>query len=113
MSFKYVSGSIVAGQTTSNAILLNEFMVWGIVTGSNVTASTLSFLGSADNVTYVPVYDNTSTEVTSTSSSGSYKGYALNPISFAPYNFIKVREGTAASAVVQQAVNTLFTISLR
>lgn len=113
MSFRYVSGSIVAGQTTSNPILLNDFFTWGIVTGSNVTASTLSFLGSADGITYVPVYAKESTEITLTSTSGSYKGFVLNPVDFAPYNWLKVREGTAASAVVQQNVNTLFTISLR
>lgn len=113
MSFKSFSGSIVAGQTTSNAILLNEFWPWGIITGSNITSSTLGFLGSADNVTYVPVYNKDSTEVTITATSGSYRGYVLDPVSFAPYNYIKVREGTAASAVVQQTVNTLFTITAR
>ena len=113
MAFKSISGSIVSGQTTSNAILLNELWAWGIQTGSNVTATTLSFLGSSDNVNFVPVYNKDSTEVTLTSTSGSYKGFTLNPADFVPYNWLKVRGGTAASAVAQQSVTTFFTISAR
>jgi hypothetical protein len=111
MSLQFeVSGSIVVGQSQSNAVKLNELTAVGLTTGSNITASTLSFLVSTDGNTFYPLYDSTSTEVTISASSVA-RSYTLDPAVFYPWNFLKVREGNSASAVLQATVNTLFTIN--
>ena len=99
------SGSVVIGQTTSNAIFLNENVTpVAITTGSDITATTLTFLVSNDGVNYNSLYDDTSTEVSITVTSAA-RSYRLNPLNFWPFNSLKVREGTSASAVAQKTSN--------
>jgi hypothetical protein len=108
MAEKFLSGSIVVGNTTSNPIQVNNFIFAGLTTGSSLTGTTLSFLVSNDGTNYYPLYDNTSTEVTLTVTTAA-RAYALNPNNFYPWNFIKVREGNSASQVAQASANALFT----
>jgi hypothetical protein len=110
---KLFSGSIVVGQTTSNAILLNEFVPVSIITGSNITGSLVNILGSIDNIIYAPVYTKSSVEISLTSTSGSYKVFALDPESFNGINYLKLQQGSSASPVAQKTIDTLFTVSAR
>ena len=107
------SASIVVGGSVSNPITLNENTVAGITAGSSLTATTLTFLVSMDNVNYYSLYDNTSTEVSLTLVSGSSRAYALSASSFFPWNFVKLREGNSASAVNQATVDAVFGVSLK
>jgi hypothetical protein len=93
--------SFAVGQSQTEAIKLNEKTICGlIVTGSHITATSITFLGSGDGVTYYPLYDDASTEVSITT--GSYaRAYSLLPTTFYAWNYAKVREGTSASAVLQ------------
>ena len=110
MGLNYLSASVVVGQTTSNRIILGENNTpVGITTGSNITGTVLTFLVSNDNITYVPLYDDTSTEDSLTVTTDA-RAYSFLPTQTWPWRFIKIREGNSASAVAQATVNTLFTI---
>ena len=109
-----LSGSIVAGQTQSNAIILGEnHAPVAIVTGSNITSGSLTFLVSSDGTNFSPLYDSTSTEVSIGNTSGSYRTYHLDITNFYSVTAIKVRSGTAGSSVAQSGVDTNFTIVTR
>lgn len=110
MGLNYISGSIVVGQTTSNALILGENKTpLGITTGSNITATALTFLVSTDGLTYYPLYDNTSTEVSLTVTTAA-RAYSMQPLNTWSWRYLKVREGNSASAVAQKTVDTLFTL---
>lgn len=93
--------TITVGSTESSFIRLNERAATGlIVTGSVISGSLVSFLVSNDGVSYYPLYDSSSTEVSLVVTSAS-RAYNLNPEAFMGWNFIKVRLGTSASAKAQ------------
>jgi hypothetical protein len=104
------SGSIVVGGTMTNVITLSEFQALGITTASNVTASTLTFLVSLDGTTFYDLYDETSTEVSITTSASANRAYRLNVPSLLGWNKFKIREGTSASPVAQQTNNVVFNV---
>jgi hypothetical protein len=106
------SGSIVIGNSQSNCIQFNELTAVGLTTGSNITGTTLSFLVSNNNIDFYPLYDSTGTEVTISASSVA-RSYALSPLVFFPWNFMKLREGTSSSAVLQSGVDTSFKINTK
>lgn len=100
------NGSFVVGQSQTSAIMTNENSLLGlIITGSSISGSLVSFLVSNDGATYYPLYDYNNTEVTITVGS-SVKAYNLNPDIFKPWDYIKVRLGTSASAKLQAGVDT-------
>lgn len=107
-----ITGSIVAGNTSTNPIQVNELSLIGLTTGSNITATALTFLVSTDGVTYTPLYDSTSTEVSLTVTTAA-RSYALKPDIFYGWNFLKVVEGTSASNVAQKTVNTILSLNAK
>lgn len=110
---KIISGSFVVGQSESNAVQLNEGTLVGLtVSGSTLSASSVTFLASADGVTYLPLYDDTGTEVALTVSTAA-RNYTLDPSVFFPWNFIKARQGTSASAVLQAGQDTLLQFNVK
>jgi hypothetical protein len=66
----------------------------------------LTFLVSLDGVTFYPAYDETSTEISLTTTTAA-RAYRLHP-SLIMWPWLKVREGTSASAVAQKTVDTTF-----
>ena len=95
------SASIVVGNTTSNAIVLNEMTPVALMTtGSVITGTSITFVVSTDGTTYVPLYDETTTEVSLTFA-GSPRAWNLPVKSFLGWTFMKVRLGTSASAKAQ------------
>jgi hypothetical protein len=95
------SSMFVVGQSETSAIKLNERTVTGfIVSGSTITGTAVTFLVSFDGIIFYPLYDYDSSEVSITVA-GSARGYNLNPLLFTPWNHIKARLGTSASAVLQ------------
>ncbi len=109
---RFISGSIVVGQTTTNPIQLNEGILVGFTTGSNITATALTFLVSKDGTdTYLPLYDSTGTEVSFTVTTAA-RSYSTDIKTMLPWRWIKLREGTSASAVTQKVVDTLVTFNV-
>ena len=98
---KVVTESFVVGQSETDSVMMNENTLVGlVVAGSSLTASELTFLVSDDNVTFYPMYDSASAEVSLTT--GSYVGsYSLDAESFFAWDYLKARQGTSASAVNQ------------
>lgn len=113
MNRQYVSASVVVGNTTTNPISLNSWVPTSlIVSGSVLTGTSLTFVVSDDNVTYYPLFDETSTEVSLTFA-GSPRAYNLNPSNFWGWNFLKIREGTSASAKAQATYDALLKIAIQ
>jgi hypothetical protein len=99
---KIIDTTIVTGSTVTDSIKLNELMLVGLIsTGSYMSGSMVSFLVSIDDVTFLPLYNSDGTEVTFSSTNGKIQAWALDPNDFYAWNFIKVREGTSASAIAQ------------
>jgi hypothetical protein len=114
MDQRYISASIVVGQSQSNAIILNGQPVVGLMaSASNVSASTVTFLVSTDAVNFYPLYNNASAEYSVMSGSAAntaIRGYAVDPTSFRAWKAIKLRLGNSASAINQTTSNALFTV---
>jgi hypothetical protein len=105
--------TMVTGQSQSEEIQLNEYMMCGIISGSALTATTLSFLVSVDGDTYYPLY-NDSGEVSLTGMGGGVaKAVSLGAVDFFPWNFAKIRGGAAASATNQATSDCPITIISR
>jgi hypothetical protein len=95
------SASIVIGATTSNPIVLNEMTPVALMTSASVvTGTAITFLVSTDGNTYVPLYDETSTEVSLTNTTAA-RAWSLPVKNFLGWTFMKVRLGTSASAKAQ------------
>jgi hypothetical protein len=109
---KITTGTIVVGQSQSNAIQLNEGTLVGVTTGSNVTGTTMTFLVSDDGAGFFPLYDWDSAEVSITTGSFA-RSYTLNCAKFLPWNFVKARLGNSASAVLQATVNTFIDFNVK
>ena len=110
---KNISGNFAIGSSTTDVIQLNEnYSLAGIIiTASYVSGSLMSFIGSDDGVTFYPIYNSSSAEVTLTVTSAS-RCYSLNPNDFLGFNFIKARLGTSGSAKnqVTQPQPVVFTL---
>jgi hypothetical protein len=107
-----ITGTFSIGQSQTGIIQLNELTLCGLTTGSNLSGSVLSFLVSLDGSNFYPLYDSSSAEVTISVSAAS-RAYAVDPSSFYSWNFIKLREGTSASAVLQATVNSTVQFSAK
>ena len=98
---KSITGTFAVGQSETEVIQLNDMNLLGIViTGSYLTGTKMTFLGSEDGTNFYSVYDDTATEVSLTLASAS-RCHSILPQNFLPWHFIKGRLGTAASAVLQ------------
>ena len=76
----------------------------GLETPGAWTAAAISFDVSADGTTYVPLYDTTGAEVNIPSASiatNAARGFALDPVSFVGWRYVKVRSGLNGATVNQ------------
>ena len=106
------SASIVVGNTTSNAIVLNQMTPVSLMTSASViTGTAITFLVSTDGTTYVPLYDETSTEVSLTAAASS-RAWGLAIKAFFGWPFMKIRLGTSASAKAQATYDAPFSLLL-
>lgn len=104
------SASIVVGATTSNPIILNQMTPVALLTSASViTGTTVTFLVSADGTNYVPLYDETTTEVSLTFS-GSPRAWGLPIKNLFGWTSMKVRLGTSASAKAQATYDAPLTL---
>ena len=93
------TATIANGASLSDAVDLTGLSVIGIVMPATWTTATLSFQGSHDGSTYQELKDEFDTLL-------SYNplvacNRSVDPTHLLPWRYIKVRSGTAASAVNQ------------
>jgi hemolysin activation/secretion protein len=101
----FTAGSTATG-TQTGVVTLNERTLTGfIVSASTITGTKVTFLVSTDAISFYPLYDSDSSEVSLTVTSAS-RAYNLKPSVFLPWDYIKARLGTSASAVAQATYST-------
>lgn len=105
--------NIANGQSISSAIDLGRVAVSAIIMPAAWTAAVLTFQVSADNTTFVDLYDTTSTTQTEVSLTvQAARGYRLSPSDWAGFRYIKFRSGTSAAAVAQGASANIIAIGV-
>jgi hypothetical protein len=98
--------TIASGASLSGAARLpNGHCLVGIVMPAAWTAANLTFQASEDGAAYANLYDKNGTEITVTAAASRY--IELSPSDWCAVPFLKVRSGTAASAVNQAAARTI------
>lgn len=110
--YEVKDGSFAVGESQTSAIRINQGTLVGfLVSASTLTATTVTFLGSADGTNFYPLYNSESSEISLTTGSFA-RGYSLNSADFFPWNHIKARQGNSASAVLQanNAVSVQFVV---
>ena len=106
------TATIAKDASLSDAVEIAGYHYMGIVMPAAwTTSATLTFQVSADGTTYQNLYDDSGAEVTvsgvAASISISLDALALK---LAPWNYIKIRSGTASSAVNQAAARSITVI---
>ena len=105
--------SIAVGSSETSAITLNELSLVGfVVSASSMTATTLTLQVSTNGTNYYPLYGDDSNEVSFTVTT-AVRAYNVDPTKLYPWNFVKFREGTSASAVNQVTVPATITAVIR
>lgn len=91
------TATIAASGTTSTAVDLSDYLLTAIsfpaMTGTSVT-----FTGSADGVTYVPIADETDTNLPPITVSATAKIRKVDPAKFAGIRFIKAVSGSSEAS---------------
>lgn len=106
-----LNATIASGASLSDSMNLGGLRLFGIVMPAAWTAANLTFQASFDGgTTYVDMYDYNGLEVVATTSTSRL--IVLDPVVFAAIPLLKIRSGTAASAVNQGGDRTL-TLVLR
>ena len=104
------SAVIANGASLSDTVELGDGVrqLVGIQMPAAWTAASLTFAVSFDGTTFVPLYwDGAEYTVAAAGGAAASLGVSLEPSAFAGWPFVRVRSGTAASAVNQAAERTL------
>ena len=103
-----VTATIASGASSSNELNVGEWKYAGLVMPSSWTSAVITFLVSnKSGGTFVPLYDDAGVEVSVTVSQGTAVGLANAALALAPWRYVKLRSGTAASPVNQAADRTI------
>lgn len=103
---KSIAVAIANGQSLSAAVPLGSAIVIGIEIPAAWTTANLTFQASADDTTYLDVYDSAGTELTVTVG-GVSRHIALDQTLFVGFSSIKVRSGTTGTPVAQGGARTV------
>lgn len=91
-----ITATIAASGDTSGAVQIRGLHLCGIQMPAAFTGTGVSFLASADGVTYQPAYDSGGTLISATVAASRY--IALNPAALAGIEYLKVKSnGTEAA----------------
>jgi len=101
-----VTATILGTASLSAAVDLMGGRLVGIQMPSAWTAAGLTFQASADGETYADLYDDGGNEVGGSAAASRYIVFDAGA-NFEGVRWLKVRSGTAASAVNQDATRTL------
>lgn len=99
------TATIAINESLSGAVDLEGVMVVGIVMPAGWTAADLTFQFSADGTTYGNVYNEAGAEFTIDAAVDRF--IQVQPEHFWGARYLKVRSGTAGSAVAQDAARTI------
>lgn len=98
------TATIANGASLSGAVDLGRAVLSAVIMPAGWTAADLTFQVSADNATFVDLYDGNVERVVT----GPAASRALNlSLDWSAYRYVKVRSGTAAAAVNQGASRAL------
>ena len=96
--------TIAAAASLSEAVDLRGMMLLAIFMPAAWDAAVLTFMGSPTlGGTYLPIYDDASNEVTVPVAAGKAVAIDAALLKLAPFRYIKIRSGTAATPVAQTA----------
>ena len=110
---KTASGSIGAGQSLSNGVLLGDYTLAGIAIGSPWTAAPITYQASFDYGNTWQELNNsagTAVSIPSSTTAGTYYAIDVRDPSLTGVTMLKVRSGTVASPVVQTAGGSFFVV---
>lgn len=98
------SAVIASAESLSHPVDLGDgkFLGLSLPAGWNASATSITFQGSADGVVWQDLYDDEGNEVTATVAAGRSISFSSLALALAPWRFIRIRSGTAASAVTQE-----------
>ena len=94
-----MDADIANGESLSPAISLRDGRLMGIQMPATWTTADLTFQGSYNGGTFADVYDESGTEVTISADASQF--IIVDPGKWLGLAYLKVRSGTAASAVAQ------------
>lgn len=105
---KEVTVTIANGASQSEIIDLKTSSIVGIIMPSAWTAANLTVLVANDPAdTFVPLYDDMGSEVVITAAASRAIAINSNALNLAPWSYIILHSGTAATPVNQGAARTV------
>lgn len=93
---EFVTVSIANGAQLSSALNCGGMSLVGIVMPAAFTGTAITFLGSADNSTFVDVYNTAGTQISATVGTSQY--VALSPSDLTSIQYLKLKSGSAEGA---------------
>jgi hypothetical protein len=102
--------TIASGQSLSGIVDLQDSRATGIILPAAWTTAAITYQVSADNITYINLYDAAGAEI-STAAAAS-RAVNLDPAAFLGWRYLKLRSGTAALAVNQAASRDIWVVGL-
>lgn len=104
---------IANGESQSNVVDLEMYVLCGIHMPAGWTAAAITFLAGHENedggTDYLPIYDTTGSEVSVTTAAGRH--VVIAPSVFAGVRWLKLRSGTSGTPVNQGADRTLHLVA--
>lgn len=107
----YHEFTIAASTSLSAGVFVGGGRHMAIEMPSGWTAALITFQGSKDGVTWQNIYNDSGVEVSATVTAGTGCALDVAALSLAPWPWLKIRSGTSASAVNQEAARTLYLIT--
>ena len=107
-----LSATIASGSSLSGAISLSYLTVVSILIPSTFDGSAITFQGSVDGINYFNLYDEAGTEI-NFPVSASRLVKITNANYFFGLEYLKIRAGTAASAINQSTTDTVLTVFVK
>jgi len=103
-----VKSAVIAKNTSlSGAVDIGGCKYLGISMPAAWDAASLTFQVSHDGTTYQNLYNDSGVEVSVTAAASRNIALDVVALDLAPWQYVKIRSGTAASAVNQTAARTL------
>lgn len=104
------TATIAESGNLSNAVIIDESLILGLILPSDWTAADLTLQASHDGTNFANVYDSAGTEVTIKAAASRY--ITLDPSAFAGMQAIKLRSGTSGTPVTQTAAREITVVVL-
>jgi len=103
--------TIADGASTSDAVRLDEYALFGLVMPAAWTSASISFDVSTDGSTYQHLYDEDGSEMVVSVEAGKSYGFSAGFASrFLPWAYVKVRSGVVGSFVNQSGADREVTL---